>query len=158
MLSNFDIEGHCTKLRLPLVGAFSKDSTPRKKPKQERLARAINLQGATDEHGQPLPGTHWTAFYIEKRRAVYFDSFGFIYPKQVDTFLKQYKPVLYNKRDIQNTRSGVCGCYCIYFLWFTFNNRKRVPDIHKRCALFLSKFSDDVTKNQAKLESLTKPL
>ena len=153
MMTNFEIEDQARTLRLGLVGVYNKDRLPRK---MKSGGYVINLQDSVDEKGVPLPGTHWTAFYIDGNEAVYFDSFGFPPPQQVVRFLKSKKLAI-NRFQIQNTRSGVCGYYCIYFLWFCQKTRK--VNLANRLHLFLSQFSlDDPTKNQSILERRIRPL
>lgn len=119
----------------------------------------INLQDSVDEKRRPLPGTHWTASYIEKGGAVYFDSFGFPPPAQVCDFLRAYRPFAVNRFQLQNIRSGVCGYYCLYFLWFMWKHRRVGGGLSRRLELLLSKFSlDDPKKNRAILEKRIRPL
>lgn len=130
---------------IPLNGIYYKDQLP-KYP--ERGGYIINLQDSDDGNG-----THWVCVYIEisgnkKKRYVccYFDSFGIVPPLQIRDFLKERcDKVLVNTKHIQNLRSGWCGWYCLFFLWFMANH-KHFP-IENRLEIFTNKFSNDVEKN-----------
>ena len=87
------------KYGLPLVGIYNKDELPKV---QQQGFYIINLQDATDEFGNDLSGTHWTVIYIEGKKAVYMDTFGFRPPLQVQSFMKPYIPYLHNQQQIQN--------------------------------------------------------
>lgn len=95
-LSNFDIMDMGYKV-------YMRDKIP-KNPK----TCIINLD---DSDG---PGTHWTALYYDKSkdRYDYFDSFGFIYPEE----LEQYNIHEYNEIMIQNRATATCGYFAVYYL------------------------------------------
>lgn len=159
MMTNIDLEERAKEIGIPLVGVFSKDQLP---PIRRNGGYIINLQDANDENGKPLPGTHWTAFYIEGAgrcpTAVYFDSFGVIAPAAVQHYLKPYRPWLYSQKQIQNIRSTICGYYALYFIWFMHRHRHKIPDLNKRFLAFLRLFSNDPEKNKTILERYLKPL
>lgn len=153
MITNYQLLEVANKIKIPLVGVYNKDTLP----KQYRDGGyIINLQDSTDEHGNDLPGTHWTAFYLEDKDAAYFDSFGFVPPQQVEDFLKSKYNVLVSHKQIQNVQSEICGYYCLYFIYWMFHYKKlKFADrFHK----FVNKFSDDVKKNKTLLEKYIKPL
>lgn len=65
------------------------------------------------------PGEHWVAVYVPKRgKCEYFDSFGL--PPQKDQIIKFILRISqsfkYNKKQLQNILSTVCGNYCCEFL------------------------------------------
>ncbi|NBP02415.1 MAG: hypothetical protein EBU90_20320 [Proteobacteria bacterium] len=151
-MTNFDLEKRCRKLHIPLVGIFSKDELPIR-PREGGYI--INLQNSVDENGNNLPGTHWTAFYVEGNKACYFDSFGFPSPLAIREFLKPYSPVPYSDKVIQNINSGVCGSYCLYFLYFMSRHNRDLIDRFDR---FLRQFSNDPTKNRELLMKYLDPL
>jgi len=155
MLTNFQLEEMAVKKSVPLNGVFSKDQLPTI-PKAGGYI--VNLQDSVDESGKSLPGTHWTAFYIENNKAIYFDSFGCLPPVEVESFLKPYKPYRYNRKEIQNIRGSVCGYYCFYFLWFMSRQKKSIPDLFKRFETFVNQFSINPLKNQTILETKIKPI
>ena len=154
-MTNFDLEGHAKRLALPLHGVFSKDQLP---PYHRDGAYIVNLQDSVDEAGNPLGGTHWTGFYIEKGKAVYFDPFGVIAPLSVQHFLRPFKPWLYSEKHIQNIRSEICGYYVLYFIWFMTNHQSKIKDVNQRFKRFLGLFSNDPTKNKTLLQKYIKPL
>lgn len=91
-------------------------------------------------------GQHWIALYcsLKKRKIVYFDSYGYPPPKEVNTFItriqdseknKKYSILVNNKRHQQ--QYSECGMYAIHFLinmlmgvsWTSFN-RHIISDTH----------------------------
>jgi hypothetical protein len=155
MMTNIDLEKRAKEIAIPLVGVYSKDLLP---SYAKDGGYIINLQDSTDEDGLPLPGTHWTAFYIEKNRAVYFDSFGVIAPRSVQTFLRRFKPWMFSTKHIQNVQSEICGYYVLYFLWFMWTHRHRIKNLNKRFCAFLCLFSTSPERNKTLLEKYIKPL
>lgn len=169
MISNFDIEKICDKLDLNLVGVFSKD----KLPKERKIGSYyINLQN--HDEGE---GSHWvfckiynddernneeTITLIDNDRvyrcgALYFDAFGLDMPKEVEEFLKPFKPIPFNNRHIQNIRSEVCGWYCIacdYALTHKQNSSSYLEDYEK----FINMWNDEPNRNLKILKAFFKPL
>lgn len=156
MLTNFNLMEMCKEHNVPLVGVFSKDKLPPKRYMRDG-GYVVNLQDDTDEYGNSLDGTHWTAFYVEKGKACYFDSFGFVPPLQVQEFLSSFKPVPYNIKTIQSVRSGVCGWYVFYFLYCMSHSGRQLPLV-KRFENFLRIWSDEPKHNRAILEEKLKPI
>ena len=155
-MTNVDLEEKAKRLKIPLVGVFSKDQLP---PILKEGGYIINLQSAGDG-----PGTHWTAFYVEnssqsaradKRRA-YFDSFGVIPPLSVQRFLR--RKYMFSEKHIQNIQSEICGYYVLYFIWFMFTHKHRIKNVRKRFCTFLRLFSSDPTKNKTLLQKYIAPL
>lgn len=169
MLSNFDIERICRKLKLPIVGVFSKDKLP-----EERTIGSyyINLQNHNDGNG-----THWVMakIYCDDEReietvavdskgkrlhrcgALYFDPFGIGMPREVEEFLKPFKPIAYSTRHIQNVNTSQCGWFCIlcdYTLEHKQDTESYLDDFEK----FLNMWDDKQTKNLELLKSYFKPL
>lgn len=137
MLSNIDLDNMATDNDFDLVGIFSKDQLPSKPTNGNYI---INLEDADDGNG-----THWTAFtIIENKYVCYFDSFGFMPPKQVLKYLYSYKPYGYNNRQIQDVKSDYCGYYCIAFL-----KTMKMPTEHpyEHFDNFLNVFTTDLKKN-----------
>lgn len=148
-MTNFDLEDEARKYQVPLVGIYNKDTLP---PTPQAGGYIINTQDDVDKAtGIDLPGTHWVAFYIEGKQAVYFDSFGFAPSLQVQNFLKPFIPYEYNTKHIQNIRSGVCGNYVLFFLVYMTRARRNDPDLNQRFKKFLALWSPDVEKNRTKL-------
>lgn len=147
-MTNVDLEQKALRLNIPLHGVFSKDQLP---PFAKEGGYIINLQDSDDG-----PGTHWTAFFIERRRnasspqSVYFDSFGVIPPLSVQRFLRG--KYYFSEKHIQNIRSEICGYYVLYFLWFMWFHRDRIKDLRKRFCAFLRLFSNDPSHNKQLLQ------
>ena len=136
MTDNIQLENLAKKMKINLVGVFSKD----KLPSRVRVgAYIINLQNYADGGG-----THWTAFNISfDKRVSYFDSFGLPPPTEVKDFVGQY-PIMSNIRHIQHLKSDLCGFYALLFLkaiQTTKNDSKRFDD-------FLNMFREDKTYNE----------
>lgn len=75
----------------------------------------INLSTASES------GTHWVAVYINARKhGLYFDSYGFE-PKSltIQQFLnKNCVSWSYNRKQLQQIHSRVCGLYAATFLYY----------------------------------------
>lgn len=102
------------------------------------------------------PGSHWVAIYLPvKGSPEYFDSFGIepLYSEFLEFFKKnKYTMVLYNKTQLQDFLSTVCGQYCCVYL---LNKAK-----HISLKNFIEKnFKSDhryLQQNDKKVESLFK--
>ena len=165
MLTNFDIERIADKLDLPIVGVFSKDELAG----QERLILSyyINMQNSDDGDG-----SHWclAKIYSDDDRddddddksvvvakALYFDPFGLGMPKETAAFLKPFKPIYCNNRQIQSVASTQCGWYCLacdYVLEHKQHSDTYLEDYEK----FLEMWSSNPRKNLTMLKKLFKPL
>lgn len=138
--SNFDLLEIANKMKLPLKGVYFKDNLPEK---IEDGYYIINLQSKND----PRNGTHWTVFYYDNLNNLYYDSFGFPAPKELEIRLTPYT---YNDRDIQNINSSSCGFYCIAFIKFLHN----FEDKEKAFNIFLDMFDDNTAKNELILHDI----
>ena len=163
MLTNFDIERLSKKLDLPLVGVFSKDELKNQKP--EIGSYYINLMDSDKENEDGNNGSHWvyarifsdyddseTSDSVVICNALYFDPFGFGMPKLVSEFLKQFKPVYCNNREIQNINSTECGWYCIA-CDYALTHYRHSDSYLKDYEMFLNHWDDNVRKNLKKLKS-----
>lgn len=103
------------------------------------------MQDDRDSKGNINFGSHWTSFYIENGKAVYCDSFGLYPPSNVQLFLRHQKPIIINKQQIQNIKSGHCGSYCLSFLHY-MTHHKNMP-LKTRLHNYLNLWSDDLTDN-----------
>lgn len=90
------------------LGVYAKDQLPKY---AHRGYYVINLD-TSDK-----PGSHWVALEINKKGAIFFDSYG-LKPKDVYIlrFLKG-KKIKYNQKHVQHPLSTTCGQWCIYFIW-----------------------------------------
>ncbi len=126
ILSNFDIDKLCKKLKIPLVGVFSKDELP---AQRQAGFYIVNMQSSVDEFGNDLSGTHWVGFGIfTNGESFYFDSFGVVPPQEVENYLKPFKPVPYNNLEIQAITSTDCGWWCVGVCHFIYNQKGKIKD------------------------------
>ncbi len=165
MLSNFDIERLCQKLDLPLVGVYQKDVL--KTVPVQIGSYYVNQQNSDDGDG-----THWVLIKIYSdddrdnggssngmafANALYFDPFGLNMSEEVEEFLRPFKPVPFNNRQIQSVRTSQCGWYCIacdYALEYKQYRETYLEDYE----LFLNHFSEDPNKNLTLLKEFFAPL
>lgn len=109
----------------------------------------VNLADQFDKDGKPNDGTHWVAFIIRKYpngkiAPCYFDSFGCVPPKEVSEYIKHFTKiheVPYNLKDIQSLMSGVCGYYCLAWLYF-IENMIPTGDLYHDTDRFLEMFEN----------------
>ena len=109
-LTNFEIEKYYEN-EPQFQGVFSRNSLP---TKSKDGGYIVNL----DDLGKP--GTHWVAIFIQKKNAVYFDSFGVErLPEEIKRFLHG-KNLNLNLFRIQEFDSITCGYFCLGFLDYMF--------------------------------------
>jgi len=125
-LSNIDLFEICKEMNLPLNGIFFKDDLP---PKLLNGFYIINLQSEMT-NGR---GTHWTAFYYDGKRNIYYDSFGFPPPEETE---KLIKPFVYSCIDVQDIDSSSCGFYCVGFIKFLKDRKDKLNAFEKFINLF----------------------
>lgn len=118
-------------------GVFASDKLPTMKLKKPACL-IINTDPSTK------PGMHWVAIFLPHRGlAEYFDSFG-LRPK-LKTILKclsnngNAHTYTYNKKQLQNIFSVVCGNYCCEYLLHRCQGKSK--------NIFFKKFSSDTTNN-----------
>ena len=146
-ISNFDIIELCKSVNLPLVGVYSKDELPNIiKPG----SYYVNLQDSSEGNG-----THWVMFYIDSKmkNAIYFDSFGYPPPIEIENFLSKFKNVPYSNRHIQDIKSTNCGLFCIcldlYLKYYAEKNLNLLDNYFKFINLFShhTESNDEILKN-----------
>jgi hypothetical protein len=142
--TNHELAEVCQKHGISLVGVFSKNDLPKK---HQEGGYIINLSDSHDESGNPLPGTHWVAFWVERNKCCYFDSFGCPPPVTVQRFLKRYGRYPYCALVLQNMNSTVCGWYCIDFLVHMCSHRGG-GTVDKRFTAFLDQWSYNPEHNR----------
>lgn len=148
MDSDAELKNIARRLHIPLVWIGNKDLLP--DDNTEAGGYIVNLQDDMDADGNDLPGTHWTAFLIDSGECAYSDSFGFPPPAQVQKFLQPYRPYSYTSTQIQNTQTGHCGKYCLFFLHYMLNSDIPMED---RLNTYISLWSQDTKKNLHLLDS-----
>jgi hypothetical protein len=142
--TNQQLADKAHKLGLPLIGVFSKDELP-EIPKPGYYI--VNLENETNAAGVFNGGSHWVGIGIENNKAVYWDSYGVAPPVEVQRFLKQFIPYQYSTKMIQSPKSGWCGMYQMYFIWFMTTHRQKMPDYYRRFIYFLRLWSPEYSKN-----------
>jgi len=77
----------------------------------------------------PKNGTHWVCCRILKDKILYFDSFGLIYPLELEGYAKKNnKKIIHNIKQIQNINHGYCGAYCLLALYCMKHNKDLEKD------------------------------
>jgi len=123
LTSNIDLENFAKLLHIPLNAVLNKDLFINITPKEG--CYIINLQDSYDGSG-----THWVALYLNKKIAIYFNSFGISIPTVILNFVRRFDKnikIIYSIDQIQTMKSIFCGYYCIYFLYF-------FSVLHKKCS------------------------
>jgi hypothetical protein len=72
-------------------------------------------------------GTHWTCLFSRDGKCLYFDSYGFVPPIEMQNYCKG-KESYYNTFKIQAPNEVICGHYCIYVL-YKLNNGSLFSDV-----------------------------
>ncbi len=103
-------------------GVFASDNLP-KQNIQKPACFIINTDPSS------LPGTHWVAIYFPKiGKTYYFDSFG-VRPsvKSIISFISRNSTHYeYNKKQLQNVFSVVCGNYCCEYLFHRCQGKSNI--------------------------------
>ena len=129
------------KLDYHFGGVFSKDQLPKELIREKFYI--VNLQ----DHDEGS-GTHWTVFYYNKPlTSIYFDSYGFIAPLDVENSIKPY---IYNNAEIQDFDASSCGYFCIAFIKF-LHNKENKQEAYKT---FLKLFKQQTVKNDKILHNM----
>ena len=122
-------------------GVYSKDQLPNELIKDKFYI--VNLQDHDEGNG-----SHWVAFYYNyPSTSIYFDSYGFIAPRDVQ---KRITPYIFNDKDIQDFNSSACGLYCIAFIKFLHDK----TDKEQMYNTFLKLFKLETIKNDKILQEL----
>lgn len=140
-LSNFEIMDLIkhNKLNYYFDGVYSKDQLPELKPTKFYI---INLQDS-DVGG----GTHWCSFYYSKLQSIYFDSYGFPPPKEVESKIGNY---IYNDGQLQDMDASSCGYYALSFIKFLHDKTNK----EEAFKIFLKLFKNETIKNDKILYNL----
>ena len=108
-LSNFELTNYAKQLDIPnFGGVFMRDELP-KRP-------WLNECGIVNFNNSMEPGSHWVAYYNNKRQRIYFDSYGQVILAEVKDYLKSDKEkendesVIQRNTDIvQEFNTQICG-------------------------------------------------
>ena len=142
-LSNFDIINLIKDYKIDYCfgGIYSKDLLPR--PLKRTKFYIVNMQDHDEGNG-----THWVVFYYNNPlTSIYFDSFGFVAPLQVEN---RINPYIFNDADVQDYNSSACGYFCIAFIKFLHNKQDK-QEAYKG---FLKLFKNETVKNDKILQRL----
>lgn len=131
-LTNFKLEDLAKEYNLPLNDIIMKD-----RGDEEINKNGFYIINLDDSDGG---GTHWTCLYFSKGLSIYFDSFGFVPPIEIENNIKPY---IYNHKDIQDYNSKACGWYCLAFIKF-LNDKNNKEIAFKE---FLNLFKNNVKEN-----------
>ena len=119
-LSNFDIIEKCKELNIKnFKGVFMRDELKGSVSNNECLI--LNIDDSSGD------GTHWTCLYSKDGKCLYFDSYGFMPPVELQNYCND-KERYYNTFKIQAPNEVICGHYCIYVL-YKLNNGSLFTDV-----------------------------
>ena len=115
-LTNRELVEYAHQLDIPnFRGVFMRDSLP-KKPHMIECG-IVNFNTSLE------PGSHWVAYYKNKKERIYFDSYGQVILAELNDYLKTRKEkendeaVIYRNTDIvQRFNTQICGHLCLYVL------------------------------------------
>ena len=115
-LNNFELIKLANYLHLPnFRGVFMRDTLPT--TSNDKECGIVNLNTSKQE------GSHWTAYYKDGTKRIYFDSFGQITPIEVqkylktkDEFTKDAAVIERNSDIVQEPNTNICGQLCLYVL------------------------------------------
>ena len=127
-LTNTQIMKLCKELKIPCKGCFVKDELK----KLTDGNYIINLNGQS----------HWTALIKKGSTYVYFDSYGFKAPEEIEALIPD--KYLYNKSEIQGLEQTSCGYYCLAFL----KDLQNSSNLHTSFEDYLNLFGKSKKKNQ----------
>lgn len=141
-LTDTHIKDLTNKLKLPLENILMRDEI---KDNLNHGFYIINLDTSKNE------GTHWTACYSYPLKSLYFDSYGFVPPLELE---KKIMPYIYNCKDIQDWNSEACGWFCIAFIKFLYDKNDKETAFKE----FLKLFSNNTKENDKILKEYLKDL
>lgn len=101
-------------------GCMPYDAIPIEKVRKFPAAYILN-NCSLDDSAENSEICHWFALHVGPHKVTVFNSAGGeefknLYP--VNKFLaEQKKPVIFNKNQIQDYGSSVCGLYCLLFIY-----------------------------------------
>lgn len=101
-------------LQPKILGVFAEDNFP-----FDLTAIPAGFISNTEQASKP--GLHWVSFYVNSYgQGFFFDSFGRSPPdissRFYEFFVYNKMPLIWNTKILQDSRTSVCGFYCIFFL------------------------------------------
>jgi hypothetical protein len=143
-ITNFEIDKILNKKNIKnFHGCFMRDELTNNNFIKEGFY-IINLNKSTES------GSHWTVIYKDDKN-YYFDSYGFVAPKEIEKIIKPY---IYNNKVIQDKSSSSCGYYIIAFIMFMNDNKNN--DSLESFDDFINIFINDHEYNEKTLYKLLK--
>jgi hypothetical protein len=138
-LSSSDINDILHSYNIAYNGIYQKDMLPNK---LQNGFYVVNLQSSKDGNG-----THWCALYYSPIMSMWWDSFGFKPPEDIEARVGKY---IYNSFQIQDIQSSSCGYYCIAFIKFL----NKMKDKEKAFNIFVNLFKTNKLANEKVLNEL----
>jgi len=93
------------------AGVFMRDQLSAHQRKQTECG-IVNLNTTAE------PGSHWVAYYVRGKNAVYLDSFGNLRPpRELVHYLGKETKIFYNVMQYQPFNSVICGHLCLTFIY-----------------------------------------
>jgi hypothetical protein len=151
MRTNYELFKFADKYHIPLINIVNKDNlqyltmTPG--------GYIINLSNEKDSIGRYNAGSHWVAFYIKNNKCIFMDSFGIVPDLEIQKALCHFIPYKYSTEQIQSLGSGICGDYCLFFIFFMSRSQK---PLDQALIDFQRLFSKNTLENKRILQSLLK--
>ena len=117
-LTNLDLMEYVRKLGIEhFRGVFMRDTLPQQQSPHHQECGIVNLNTSQQ------PGSHWTCYFRNGKKRIYFDSFGQRTPMEIQKYLKTQKEFEMGKEVIerntgivQHTNTHVCGHLCLFVL------------------------------------------
>ena len=129
-LDNFELTEICDNLKIKLNGIYARNQN-------------FNLQNGNyiinlDDYRNS--GTHWTCFIKDKKNIYYFDSYGAYPPLEIINLCDKYNlNLFYNKDDIQEFKSILCGFFCVGLFHYLKDKKNIIDSINNYLNLFNKK-------------------
>jgi hypothetical protein len=120
----------CKELKIQCHGCFIKDEL--KELKNGNYI--INLNGRS----------HWTALIKKGPEVIYFDSYGFPAPEDIEDLIEGN--YFYNNFEVQGLKQTSCGYYCLALLKYVKDNKNK--DLFNNFMEFLDRFGRIKEDNQ----------
>jgi len=135
LLTSYAIDELCVQYDIKIQGIYCRDEIP------EHLHEGWYILNLDKQSGD---GTHWCCWYIGENN-LYFDSFGFPPPKELEHKLKTFT---YNAKKIQNLNSDSCGWFCLMSISYCEDR----GNTYRAFNQFLTLFCDKPAVNEKILE------
>lgn len=89
---------------------YAADTLLIRRRKSKKIFLVVNLDPSWSG------GSHWVAMLIKNGKCEYFDSYG-RKPPYVEFENMLNNTYIYNKRQLQNNFTTVCGQWCMLYIW-----------------------------------------